>query len=88
MIKKILINKLGRFNNFNFNGVDDFKRFNVLYGWNYSGKTTLSRAFMVFDNKKIPEHYDDGFDFTLEKTDGSNLNPNTETDRNSLQSCL
>ena len=85
MIKKILINKLGRFNNFNFNGVDDFKRFNVLYGWNYSGKTTLSRAFMVFDNKKIPEHYDDGFDFILEKTDGSNLNPNTETDRNSLQ---
>lgn len=85
MIKKILINKLGRFNSFNFSGVDDFKRFNVLYGWNYSGKTTLSRAFMVFDNKKIPEHYDDGFDFTLEKTDGSNLNPNTETDRNNLQ---
>ncbi len=85
MIKKILINKLGRFSNFNFSGVDDFKRFNVLYGWNYSGKTTLSRAFMVFDNKKIPEHYDDGFDFTLEKIDGSNLNPNTETDRNSLQ---
>lgn len=85
MIKNILINKLGRFNNFNFNGVDDFKRFNVLYGWNYSGKTTLSRAFMVFDNKKIPEYYDDGFDFTLEKTDGSNLSPNSETDRNNLQ---
>lgn len=85
MIKKILINKLGRFNNFNFNGVDDFKRFNVIYGWNYSGKTTLSRAFMVFDNKKIPEYYDDGFDFTLEKTDGSNLSPNSETDRNNLQ---
>lgn len=85
MIKKILINKLGRFNNFNFNGVDDFKRFNVFYGWNYSGKTTLSRAFMVFDTKKIPEHYDDGFDFTLEKIDGNILNPNTEVDRNSLQ---
>ncbi len=85
MIKKILINKLGRFNNFNFIGVDDFKHFNVLYGWNYSGKTTLSRAFMVFDNKKIPEHYDDGFDFTLEKVDGNSLNPNTETDRDSLQ---
>lgn len=85
MIKKILINKLGRFNNFNFNGVDDFKRFNVFYGWNYSGKTTLSRVFMVFDTKKIPEHYDDGFDFTLEKIDGNILNPNTEVDRNSLQ---
>ncbi|MBS5860180.1 AAA family ATPase [bacterium] len=85
MIKRILINKLGRFNNFNFNGVDDFKRFNVFYGWNYSGKTTLSRAFMVFDTKKIPEHYDDGFDFTLEKFDGNILNPNTEADRNSLQ---
>lgn len=35
--------------------------------------------------KKIPEHYDDGFDFTLEKIDGNILNPNTEVDRNSLQ---
>lgn len=85
MIKKILINKLGRFNKFNFNDVNEFKRFNILYGWNYSGKTTLSRAFMTFDTKKIPEHYDNGFDFTLERIDGSSLNPNIETDRNSLQ---
>ncbi|MFR1646695.1 AAA family ATPase [Faecalibacillus intestinalis] len=85
MIKKISINKLGRFNKFYFDNVNEFKRFNILYGWNYSGKTTLSRAFMTFDTKKIPEHYENGFDFTLIRNDGSSLNPNNETDINSLQ---
>ena len=29
----------------------DFKKFNLIYGWNYSGKTTLSRAFRCFEQK-------------------------------------
>jgi wobble nucleotide-excising tRNase len=29
----------------------DFKQFNLIYGWNYSGKTTLSRAFRCFEQK-------------------------------------
>ena len=85
MIKKIIINKLGRFKNFNFDGVNNFQRFNVLYGWNYSGKTTLSRGFMPFDTKTIPEHYENGFDIIFEKEDGIKLNPNIEFDRNRLQ---
>lgn len=85
MIKKIIINKLGRFENFNFDGVNNFQRFNVLYGWNYSGKTTLSRGFMPFDTKTIPEHYENGFDIIFEKEDGTKLNPNIEFDRNRLQ---
>lgn len=84
MIKKIIINKLGRFNNFTFDGVNDFRRFNVIYGWNYSGKTTLSRAFSTFDTKTIPMHYEDGFDITFEFDDGTKLNPKEEIDINRL----
>ncbi len=29
----------------------EFKQFNLIYGWNYSGKTTLSRAFRCFEQK-------------------------------------
>ncbi len=66
MIKKIKINKFARFDKFKFDRVNEFERFNVLYGWNYSGKTTLSRAFAVFDKNELPPHYDDGIDFELE----------------------
>jgi wobble nucleotide-excising tRNase len=31
----------------------EFKRFNVFYGWNYSGKTMLSRIFRCFENKTL-----------------------------------
>ena len=85
MIKKLLINKLGRFENFTFDNVDEFKRVNVLYGWNYSGKTTLSRAFMYFDTKTVPEHYDNGYDFKVEIADGTSLSSNNPTDSQQLQ---
>lgn len=85
MIKKLLIDKLGRFENFTFDNLDEFKRVNVLYGWNYSGKTTLSRAFMYFDTKVIPEHYDNGYDFKVEKADGTFLFSNNPSDSQQLQ---
>lgn len=31
----------------------DFKQFNLIYGWNYSGKTTLSRVFRCFEQKML-----------------------------------
>ncbi|MGC8769925.1 MAG: AAA family ATPase [Brevinematia bacterium] len=31
----------------------DFKQYNFIYGWNYSGKTTLSRLFRCFELKNI-----------------------------------
>jgi len=34
-------------------GLREFKQFNLIYGWNYSGKTTLSRVFRCFE-QKIP----------------------------------
>lgn len=33
-------------------GLPEFKQFNLIYGWNYSGKTTLSRAFRCFEQKQ------------------------------------
>lgn len=37
--------------------VQDFKRLNILYGRNYSGKTTLSRVFRSLETRKVPLNY-------------------------------
>lgn len=39
------------------NTVQHFKRLNVLYGRNYSGKTTLSRIFRALETGRIPPNY-------------------------------
>lgn len=52
MITKI--NKLKRFGiyqNYSWGAIDDFKKKNLIYGWNYSGKTTLSKLFQVLEFK-------------------------------------
>lgn len=52
MITKI--NKLKRFGiyqNYSWGAIDDFKKKNLIYGWNYSGKTTLSKLFQVLEAK-------------------------------------
>ena len=53
MIRRIQhIKGFGVFGNFQWPaGLPDFKQFNLIYGWNYSGKTTLSRAFRCFEQK-------------------------------------
>jgi len=56
MIKNIKINNLGVFQNFKDEDIN-FKKFNLFFGWNYSGKTTLSKIFASFDNKKLPQNY-------------------------------
>ena len=71
MIKKIArIVNFGSFSDFDW-GVSipnkdvDFKDVNILYGRNYSGKTTLSRIFRALEKGKLPAHYCKG-EFTLE----------------------
>ncbi len=47
------ITDFGVFGDFQWSaGLPEFKRYNLLYGWNYSGKTTLSRAFRCFELKQ------------------------------------
>lgn len=59
MIKKIKrIKNLGLvFSNYSWDsGLPDFKRFNLIYGWTGSGKTTLSGIFTALESGKSPKY--------------------------------
>jgi wobble nucleotide-excising tRNase len=66
MIEYIDVQNFGCFKNFVWNtavrddegNVKKFKKLNVIYGRNYSGKTTLSRIFRCLHTGKFPEKYD------------------------------
>jgi len=52
------INSFGQFNNFKWpEDLPKFTKYNFFYGWNYSGKTTLSRIFRCFELKKLHNDY-------------------------------
>ncbi len=52
LIKNIkLLSDFGIFQNSVWNDLPDFKRFNLIYGWNRCGKTTLSRVFSSCEKK-------------------------------------
>lgn len=61
MIKKIqLIKNFGVFKDYDWNTIADIKEFkekNIIYGWNYSGKTTISRIFSSLRDKQLNEKY-------------------------------
>ena len=58
MIKKIeKIENLGIYKNFNHSKINEFKQYNLIYGWNGSGKSTLSRLFSSLNGKNIAEIY-------------------------------
>lgn len=65
MFSQIDITSFGSFTSLNWkkslrdsgNNVQDFKRLNILYGRNYSGKTTLSRVFRAMETGHMPLNY-------------------------------
>jgi hypothetical protein len=73
MITKIeSIKDFGIFKNFNWATSPNFKDFNhknLFYGWNYSGKTTLSRIFSSLRDKNLHESYENGY-FKIKTSDG------------------
>ncbi|MGE0569313.1 MAG: AAA family ATPase [Bacteroidia bacterium] len=71
------LKKFGIFDNFNWNSdLPEFKKFNLIYGWNRSGKTTLSRIFAscekksVYDKEKFKQFPEHG-EFEIKTDDGS-----------------
>jgi len=84
MIKRInKIKNFGVFEDYRRSGdIRDFEEKNIIYGWNYSGKTTLSRLISYLDkNVEIEDDYKD-VEFEVELVDGSkidNINRGTST---------
>jgi len=70
MIQRIdKIRDFGNYRDFTWNPalLDDFKRFNLIYGWNYSGKTTLSRVIQSFGQAGLhPDFADANLEVTVE----------------------
>lgn len=52
------INNLGIYKDYKIDAkLLPFNRFNLFYGWNGSGKTTISRLFRIIEKRNIPNDY-------------------------------
>ena len=71
MIQQIdLLRDFGIYRNFQGGGLPPFAKCNLIYGWNYSGKTTLSRLFQILEKpERISSWPDSSFRVVL--SDGS-----------------
>ena len=82
MLKNIDIEKFGIYKNYKWREVistdhdKKFRRLNIIYGRNYSGKTTLSRIFRCIENQEIPEKYNDA-KFQINLDSGNSLTNNS-----------
>lgn len=70
MFKKIDIKKFGLYKDFTWGGLPDFGRLNIIYGRNYSGKTTLSRIFDSLSQGHLHKDYLDA-EFTVHYDEGA-----------------
>ncbi|CAN5752146.1 AAA family ATPase [soil metagenome] len=74
MIKKIgYIRDFGIYKNFEWTAVGalkDFSSKNIFYGWNYSGKTTLSRLFSSLKNRKVHDDFVEEGNFKINSESG------------------
>lgn len=71
------IRKFGIFDDFSGSGLQEFRQFNLIYGFNYSGKTTLSRAFACLENRAFHPDYAAA---ELSFSDGDGETVGTETE--------
>lgn len=77
MIKRIkAIKNFGIFKDFTWHkSIDEFKKYDLIYGWNYSGKTTIARIFRSFEVKSLPSDFDDS-EFILVDENEREINHN------------
>ena len=76
MINKIAkLKDFGIFHDFSWKReLPEFKKFNLIYGWNRSGKTTLSRVFSACERKSISfKQYPKDGEFEIKLDNGSNV---------------
>lgn len=90
-----MISKVNKLKNFGIykdftwkSEIPEFKKFNLIYGWNRSGKTTISRVFAscerkcTYDKDKFKQYPLSG-EFEIKINDGSTIK-NTNVSTNSL----
>jgi wobble nucleotide-excising tRNase len=79
MITKINIEKFGLFDSYKWDTEigkhEIFRRVNIIYGRNYSGKTTLSRILKCVEDKQFHDNYSDA-KFSIDFTNGKNISQN------------
>jgi len=90
VIKKIDIHNFGSFSEYSWDSVISqdysFKDVNIIYGRNYSGKTTLSKVFRCLEKKTLHTDYDNpNFKITLDND--SEITCST-IESNSLNICV
>lgn len=75
MIEKIDIDSFGSYSCFQHDkNIDSkYKKLNICYGKNYSGKSTFSRIFRSFEMKELPEKYDE-IRFSIQLSSGEVIN--------------
>jgi wobble nucleotide-excising tRNase len=80
MIKRINhIKNFGVFRKYHRTGdIQDFVNLNIIYGWNYSGKTLISRIFQHFESKEKNPDYESA-EFELEDYEGNKFNEQKQT---------
>ncbi|QFG54481.1 AAA family ATPase [Chryseobacterium sp.] len=80
MIKKVNIENFGLFKNYvwdsSIGSAENFRIVNIIYGRNYSGKTTLSRIFKSVEDGQLHCNYSD-CKFSLVLTDGTVVTHNS-----------
>ncbi len=85
MIKRISsVKNFGIYTDFKWDAdTPDFNDKNIIYGWNYSGKTTLSRLFKILANKdELDEEYK-SIEFSVRLENGIDI-----TDANQIENSL
>jgi wobble nucleotide-excising tRNase len=66
------IKKFGIFSDYQKSNVKDFGKNNIIFGWNYSGKTTLSRIFRSLEKRTSHTDFFDG-QFKIQMDDNSEI---------------
>ena len=59
--------------------IKPFRSHNLIFGWNYSGKTTLSRIFRSLETGVLPPGFENG-SFLIELDDGTTIDSSNLTE--------
>lgn len=85
MIKEIRkLKNFGIYHDFNWGGLPKFKKYNLIYGWNRSGKTTISRIFSSCEKRSLIniDTYPENREFEVCLKNGTSIKSNEVKDCN------